>query len=128
MGYPALYSTLHPNHFLLIGAKEKMITGLKLELRRMQGSGEKAARQKTDAELRTEARLCLEEQEGDSFNQHCQKFSQSLCDFSFFPQVKKRNGNIHSIWGVRFGLINVPHQEYCTEADNAAQARKEELS
>ena len=32
-----LNSILHPNHFLLIGAKEKLITGLKLELRRMRG-------------------------------------------------------------------------------------------
>jgi len=48
--------TLHPNHFLLIGAKEKMIMGLKLELRRMRNGG----REKEKA--RSEARVCLEEQ------------------------------------------------------------------
>ena len=58
MGYLALCSTLHPNHFLLIGAREKMITGLKLELRRRR---EKA---KGEEEWRAEARKCLEEQGG----------------------------------------------------------------
>ena len=48
--------TLHPNHFLLIGTKEKMIMGLKLELRRMRNGG----REKEKA--RSEARVCLEEQ------------------------------------------------------------------
>ena len=55
------HSILHPNHFLLIGAKEKLITGLKLELRRMRGGGGR-----DEAELRTKARLSLEEQEGCS--------------------------------------------------------------
>ena len=54
MGYSVLYSTLHPNHFLLIGAKEKMITGLKLELRRR--------REEAKDEWKAEARKCLEEQ------------------------------------------------------------------